>query len=263
MSDVLQQERDGGVAILTLNRPDVLNAFNDDLGHALRLAVEECARDESVRCIVITGAGRAFCSGEDLSPLKGVYEQGQAPDLGNTIADRYNPLIRSIRSAPKPVVAAVNGVAAGAGASLALACDFRIAAERAKLLFAFVKVGLVPDSGGVWFLANMIGTANTWQLASSGEPLGAERAAAMGVFDKVLPPDDFEPGWRSFAAKLAAGPTRAYALTKTLVHSAPDRTLEEQLELEIEAQTTAGKTSDHLEGVQAFFDKRPPNFEGR
>jgi 2-(1,2-epoxy-1,2-dihydrophenyl)acetyl-CoA isomerase len=263
MSETVVRSAFEGVVVLKLNRPDVLNAFNDEMGKALLHAVEEASRDEGCRCIVITGEGRAFCSGEDLGPLASDYQEGRAPDLGNTLVDRYNPLIRAIRSAPKPVIAAVNGVAAGAGASLALACDFRIAVDKAKLVLAFIKVGLVPDSGGVWFLTRMVGTAQAWRLAATGDPVGAEEAEKMGLFDEVVPAERLEEAWRSFALQMAAGPTKAYALAKRLVHFAADSPLADQLELEVEAQSEAGKSEDHIEGVQAFFAKRKPTFRGR
>lgn len=252
-----------GVGAIVLNRPDVLNAFNDELGFAVLNAVNEAAEDPSVRCIVLTGAGRAFCSGEDLSALSGGYERDEPPELGKTLLDRYNPLIRALRDAPKPVVAAINGVAAGAGASIALACDYRVASDRAKLVLAFIKVGLVPDSGAVWFLAKMIGEARAKSLATSGRPVGAEEALQLGLVDEVVPGDELEARWRQLSAALAAGPTRAYALTKGLVHDASERSLDEQLEAEVGAQSEAGRTADHLEGVQAFLNKRAPKFEGR
>ncbi len=252
-----------GVSVITLNRPDVLNAFNDELGHGLVAAVQEASGDEDVRCIVITGAGRAFSSGEDLGALSETYEKGDVPGLGNTLVDRYNPLIRAVRAAPKPVLAAVNGVAAGAGASLALACDFRIASEKAKLVLAFVKVGLVPDSGGLWFLTRMVGAARAFNLAATGEAVSAERALEWGLFDQVAPVDEFEKTWRDYAGALAGGPTRAYALMKELASFAADNTLDAQLEEEVKAQSAAGSTQDHLEGVQAFLSKRPPKFQGR
>ena len=252
-----------GLGVITLNRPDVLNAFNDELGYAALDAVNSAAADSNVRCIIVTGAGRAFSSGEDLGTLADGYRAGEVPDLGETLVKRYNPLIRAIRSAPKPVVAAVNGIAAGAGASIALACDFRIASGKAKFILAFIQVGLIPDSGGLWFLTKMVGTSKAWELAATGAPLSAEDALRLGVVTAVASPEDFETTWRNFAANLAAGPTRAYALTKALANMAIDRSLVEQLDAEVSMQTEAGKTVDHLEGVQAFLEKRPPNFQGQ
>lgn len=260
---IISYSRSDGIGVITFERPDVLNAFNDELGFAVLEAVENAAADDEVRCIVITGAGRAFCAGEDLGALAADYEKGEAPDLGQTLTKRYNPLIRAIRAAPKPVLAAVNGVAAGAGASIALACDVRIASEHAKLVLAFINVGLVPDSGAVWFLTKTIGAARAWQLASTGRPLPAEEALALGLFDVVVGADEFESTWRAEAARLAAGPTAAYALTKQLVGDAAERSLDRQLDAEVDAQTAAGRTDDHLEGVQAFLAKRPPKFTGR
>ena len=252
-----------GVAVLTLDRPDVLNAFNDEMGFAALEAVRGVSDDDSVRCLVITGAGRAFSSGEDLGALADGYTRGDVPDLGKTLVDRYNPLIRALRGLRKPSIAAVNGVAAGAGASVALACDFRIASEHAKLVLAFIKVGLVPDSGAVWFLTKMIGSARALHLAATGEPLGAEEALRLGVFNQVVPAAGFEEAWRSRAAQLARGATEAFALTKELVELSTTASLDEQLDSEVGAQTKAGRTDDHLEGVRAFLDKRPPVFKGR
>jgi 2-(1,2-epoxy-1,2-dihydrophenyl)acetyl-CoA isomerase len=256
-------EVEDSIAVVRFDRPDVLNAFNDEMGRAVLEAVHEAASDEGVRCIVLTGAGRAFSSGEDLSALADGYRRGEAPPLGDTLVNRYNPLIRAITGASKPVVAAVNGVAAGAGASIAFACDHRIAVEQAKFVLAFIKVGLVPDSGALWFLSRALGTARAWKLASSGDPLSAADALALGMVDAVVPADRFEDTWRGLAQRLAEGPTLAYGLTKSLLYGAVDRSLQEQLEVEVDAQTEAGISSDHLEGVQAFLDKRSPNFRGR
>jgi len=256
-------ERFDGVTALTLDRPDVLNAFNDELGAEFLESVEKAAADDDVRCIVLTGSGRAFSSGEDLGALADTYEKGDVPGIGDTLVRRYNPLIRAIRGAEKPVIAAVNGVAAGAGASIALACDYRIASDKAKLVLAFIKVGLVPDAGGLWFLAKMIGTSRAWELASSGRPVAADEAKDLGLFHQVVPIDEFEGAWRSFATDVAAGPTRAFALTKKLLETATEVGLDAQLDAEVDAQNAAGSTADHLEGVQAFLQKRPPKFQGR
>lgn len=251
------------VAIIVLDRPDVLNAFDDELGREALEAVRKAAADPAARCVVITGAGRAFSSGEDLAALSGSYEGDEPPPLGDTLVSRYNPLIRAIRSTPKPVVAALNGVAAGAGASIALACDFRVASDKAKLVLAFIKVGLVPDSGAVWFLSRMVGAAKAWELAALGDPVSADDALRLGLLTQVVPADEFDDAWRSFARRLAAGPTRGYALTKALIAGAATHALDDQLELEVEAQTEAGATEDHLEGVRAFLSKRSPTFKGR
>jgi 2-(1,2-epoxy-1,2-dihydrophenyl)acetyl-CoA isomerase len=244
---VVEYSVEQGVAAIVLNRPEVLNAFDDELGFALLDRVREASADDSVRCIAITGAGRAFCSGEDLGALAGGYESGNPPELGSTLTDRYNPLIRALRSTPKPVVAAVNGVAAGAGASLALACDYRIASEKAKFVLAFIKVGLVPDSGAVWFLTNMVGEARAMELATTGRPVDAQEALSLGLVNEVVTPDELENRW----------------LTKELVYRASERSLDEQLDAEVIAQASAGSTSDHLEGVQAFLSKRSPRFRGK
>jgi 2-(1,2-epoxy-1,2-dihydrophenyl)acetyl-CoA isomerase len=259
----LDYSTEDGVAVVRLNRPEVLNAFNDEMGHAAVAAMQKASEDVGVRCIVLTGTGRAFSAGEDLGALAEGYKAGVVPGLGNTLVDRYNPLIRAIREAPKPVIAAVNGVAAGAGASIAFACDFRIAVDSAKFSLAFVKVGLVPDSGGIWFLTRMVGQARAWELAATGDPITADRGLELGIVNKVVPADEFEDTWRSWAQELAGGPTRAYALIKGLVNGATDLSLDEQLDAEVEAQSAAGRSKDHLEGVQAFLGKRAPTFEGR
>ncbi len=259
----LRYEVSDGTAVITLDRPEVLNAFNDELGHAALDAMRNASHDEEVRCVVVTGSGRAFSSGEDLGALAEGYQRGAAAPLGNVLVERYNPLIRAITSAPKPVVAALNGVAAGAGASIALACDFRIASDKAKLVLAFIKVGLVPDSGGIWWLTKMVGAAKAWELCALGNPISAEDALRLNLVNEVVPSDEFEATWTTFAESLAAGPTRAFALTKRLLRSAMEAPLDEQLDLEGDLQAEAGATRDHLEGVQAFLGKRAPRFEGR
>ncbi len=247
---------------IVFDRPQVLNAFDDDLGREALEALAVAAADEQVRCIVVTGAGRAFCAGEDLGALAGGYESDHPPDLGRTLSDRYNPLIRAIRSAPKPVVAAINGVAAGAGVGIALACDFRIASEHAKLILAFIKVGLLPDSGSIWFLAKMVGAAKAWEIAATGDAVSAQEALTLGLVNQVVAADDFERGWSEFAEGLASGPTRAFALMKSLLDHTASASLNDQLDLEVQMQSLAGQTYDHLEGVRAFLEKRPPSFRG-
>ncbi|MQB00500.1 MAG: hypothetical protein GEU78_09455 [Actinobacteria bacterium] len=252
-----------GVAVITLDRQESLNSFDDELGTEFLELIEAASADVAVRCIVITGAGRAFSAGEDLSALQSTYERGEAPPLGDTLVRRYNPTIQAITSAPKPVIAAVNGVAAGAGASIALACDHRVASEKARLVLAFIEAGLVADSGAIWFLARMIGTARALHYATTAESIDAETGRSLGLFDEVVAVEGFERAWRDAASRLAAGPTAAYAIAKELVYSALDRSLAEQLEIEVDAQTRAGRTADHLEGVRAFLEKRRPEFRGR
>ena len=259
----LEYESSHGVAVLTFDRPDVLNAFDEELGTATLEAVERATRDPSVRCMVVTGSGRAFSSGEDLAALAGAYEAGRRPDLGRRLTTGYNPLIEAITTAPKPVVAALNGVAAGAGVSIALACDFRIASERAKLVFPWVRIGLVPDLGLMWLLTRSVGASRAWDLAARGRTLSAQDAADMSLVTEVAPGEAFESAWRSFAQELAAGPTRAYAIMKEVLASALETSLPDQLRREAELQKEAGRTEDHLEGVRAFMAKRTPQFRGR
>jgi 2-(1,2-epoxy-1,2-dihydrophenyl)acetyl-CoA isomerase len=259
----LRISAEGAVSILTLDRSEVLNAFDDELGRAALEAVRRASEDASVRCIVIVGAGRAFSSGEDLAALAGAYSSGTAPDLGRILEERYNPLVEAVRAAPQPVVAALNGVAAGAGASLALACDLRIASDSARIVFGFSKVGLVPDSGGLWFLARAVGVARAYEIVTLDRPIGAEEALALGLVSEVHPAADFEAEWRTRAASLAEGPTHAYALAKRLLQDAPARSLTEQLAAEVDVQREASRGADHREGVAAFLAKRRANFLGR
>jgi len=254
---------DTGVATLRFNRPEVLNAFDERLGAEALEAFRTVAGDEGVRCVVLTGAGRAFCSGEDLGALAEGYSRGEPADLGGILRERYNPLIRAIRAAPKPVMAALNGVAAGAGASIALACDVRIASAEASLVWPFVKVGLVPDSGALWFLTRVVGASRAWSLVADAQPVAAAEASQLGLVHRVVPAGEFESRWQEEAQRLASGPTRAYALTKALLALASELPLDKQLEREVEAQAEAGATLDHIEGVQAFLSKRRPHWQGR
>lgn len=267
MSDSLGVETAGGVATLTLNRPDKLNAFDEALLGALAAALKQAARDAAVRCIVITGAGRAFSAGQDLGAVRARAEGDAAATGGMSfrahLEQGYNPVIRAIRSVEKPVVAAVNGVAAGAGASLALACDLRLASERASFIQSFVNVGLVPDSGSTWFLPQMLGFARAFELAVTAERLSAADALSLGLVNRVYPEDRFQAEVAAYAADLAARPTRAIGLTKRAMNRAPGLSLDQALAYEAQLQEIAGRSADHGEGLAAFLEKRTPRFSGR
>lgn len=253
--------REDGVATLALNRPDVLNSFNRQMATELRQALAECEASSEVRVVVITGAGRAFCAGQDLSEV--VSKDGEPIDLGDVVRDCYNPIILAIRSLEKPVVAAVNGVAAGAGANLALACDFVVASEKASFIQSFSKVGLIPDSGGTFILPRLVGVARATQLMMLAEKVSATDAQAMGMIYKAVPADELERAVQRLASQLAVMPTRGLGLTKVLLNQSLGNTLSEQLAAEEGGQRTAGFTEDYSEGVQSFLNKRKPTFTGR
>ena len=255
----LRVERDGAVATIVLDRPDALNALTVPLKEALLVAFEEVAADDAVRAVVLTGAGRAFCAGQDLRERL----EPDALPLGDEIRARYNPLIRAMRALPKPIVGAINGVAAGAGASLAFACDIRIAAEGASFLLAFGRVGLIPDSGATWLLPRLVGAAKAAELALTTEPLSAADAERFGLVAKVVPAAELLPVAGALAARLAAGAPVALALTKAALEKSWAATLDAQLETEAELQGRAGATADHQEGIVAFLERRPPSFRGR
>jgi 2-(1,2-epoxy-1,2-dihydrophenyl)acetyl-CoA isomerase len=261
-AEVLVIEQDGAVLTLTMNRPDSLNAFNRELLLGLRAEIERAAGDDSVRCIILTGAGKGFSSGADLSDLRERYADGASPSLGPYVRELYSPLILAIRQIEKPVIAAVNGVAAGAGASLALACDLRIASERASIVEAFVRVGLIPDSGGTVILPLLVGLAKASELAFTGTRVSAEEALRIGLVNRVVGVDELVPETLKWAQELAALPTRAIGMTKRAFNRALLPALEEHLEYEAELMEEAGKTHDHREGVMAFLEKRTPEFTG-
>ncbi len=255
-----------GVLKITLNRPDSLNALNEQMGIELAAALRMAERDKQLRCIVIAGAGRAFCSGQDLRVIHERHTAGddsRAMDFGTLLRQKYNPVISRIRTLEKPVVAAVNGIAVGAGASLALACDLRICARGAAFKIAFVHVGLVPDMGATLTLLRHVGHARAAELCFLGEQMSAEEARACGLVNRVVDDEQLEAAVDELANRLAELPTRAIGLTKRALNRAWTATLEDQLEYEAFLQHTAGKTADHREGVQAFIDKREPKFEGK
>lgn len=255
----LRLERHGRVIVATLHRPDALNALTVRLKEALREAIEAAARDDDVGAIVLTGDGRAFCAGQDLRERL----EPDALPLADEIRARYNPLVQAIRSCPKPVVAAVNGVAAGAGASLALACDIRIAADTASFVLAFGRIGLLPDSGLTWLLPRLIGEGRARALALLDEPVGADEALRIGLVDRVVPSADLGPAALDLATRLGAGAPRAIAATKAALDAAWDADLETQLETEARLQGELGATAEHAEGIAAFLERRPPRFSGR
>jgi 2-(1,2-epoxy-1,2-dihydrophenyl)acetyl-CoA isomerase len=246
------------VATITLDRPDALNALTVPLKEELLAAFVRVGADPAVRSIVLTGAGRAFCAGQDLRER---LEPGAAP-LEVEIRERYNPIILAMRRLEKPIVGAINGIAAGAGASLAFACDVRIAAEGASFLLAFARVGLVPDSGATWLLPRLIGSAKAAELALTGDALSAAVAEQLGLVARVVPIESVVGEAQAMAARLAAMAPRALALTKRALEASWTASLEEQLELEARLQGIAGATADHAEGIAAFLEKRPPRFTG-
>ncbi len=261
-ANTVQVDCTGGILRITLNRPDKLNAFTDAMHGELRAAIDRAHEDAQVRVVLLTGAGRGFCAGQDLSDRDPRRMDGP-PDLGHTIETLYNPLIRRIRSLPKPVICAVNGVAAGAGANLALACDIVLAARSAKFVQAFARIGLVPDSGGTWSLPRLLGEARAKGLALTGEPLDAATAADWGLIWKVVEDDALTETADALAQRFAAGPTRGLGLTKQAIQAASENGLDAHLDLERDLQREAGRTKDYAEGVLAFFEKRDPEFQGR
>jgi 2-(1,2-epoxy-1,2-dihydrophenyl)acetyl-CoA isomerase len=253
----VETARDGAVMTITLNRPEVLNAFNAAMHRALVLALRD-ARDDAVRAVVLTGAGRGFCVGQDLSEFR-----ESAGDIGERLRSLYHPTILAVRALEKPVLAAVNGPAAGAGLSLACACDIRVAAENASFVPAFIGIGLVPDSGGSFFVRRLVGSARAFEWMSTNRKLSAVDALDWGLVSEVVDPERLAERTAERAAELAALPTRGVAMTKRLFDHAETATLEEQLELEAQLQAAATRTADFHEGVAAFHEKREPRFSGR
>jgi 2-(1,2-epoxy-1,2-dihydrophenyl)acetyl-CoA isomerase len=252
----VETSREGSVLTITLNRPDVLNAFNADMHRALATALED-ARAPDVRAVVLTGAGRGFCVGQDLTEFR------EAPgDIGARLRGNYHPSVLAIRALEKPVIAAVNGAAAGAGLSFACACDLRIAADSASFVPAFINIGLVPDSGATYFVTRILGPARTFEWLASGRRLAAAEARAWGLVSEVVEEDDLSARAGALAAEWAARATLGIAMTKHLIDRVATSSLEDQLEREAELQTRATQTEDFREGVAAFLEKRAPKFRG-
>lgn len=251
-----------GVASLTLNRPDQLNSFNAQMHKEVREALKQVRQNAEVRCLLITGAGRGFCAGQDLGD-RNVAPGTAAPDLGESIEKNYNPLIRSLRDLPMPVICAVNGVAAGAGANIALACDITLAAKSASFIQAFCKIGLVPDSGGTWTLPRAVGMARAKALALLGDRLSAEQAEQWGMIWRCVDDAALQDEALKLARQLATQPTYGLALIKRALNASASNSFDEQLDLERDLQRLAGRSEDYREGVSAFMAKRTPEFKGR
>lgn len=253
---------DGSTARLTLNRPDRLNSFTVQMHAEVAGALDQIEAAAAPRVLLITGAGRGFCAGQDLSD-RSVAPGAEGLDLGESLEDRYNPLVRRLTSLPIPTICAVNGVAAGAGANLALACDIVLAARSAKFIQSFANIGLIPDSGGSWVLPRLVGQARALGMALTGQPIPAEQAEAWGLIWKAVDDADLATEAEALAARLAAAPTQGLAATKALIRGAFSNALDTQLDLERDAQRRLGRSADYKEGVAAFLDKRTPIFTGR
>ena len=260
--ETLTVETSEHICTITLNRPEVYNAFNDQLTTELQDALKQAERDNEVRVIIITGEGKAFSSGQDLGDLKDRYVPGYIPEFGKDIDRRYNPIAKRIINMDKPIIAAINGVAAGAGCSLALACDLRIASQHASFIEVFINVALVPDTGSTYTLPRLVGLGKAKELCFTGDKVDAEEALRIGLVNRVVDADQLMDETRTLAKKLASLPSRGLALTKRLLNQSFDNDLAGQLQAESFAQDTAGRTEDHFEGVSAFLEKRKPKFNG-
>jgi len=255
---MIQFEIVTGVGKITLNRPEKYHSFVREMALKLQETLDKCNDNKEVRSILITATGKAFCAGQDL----GEATDPNGPNLAQIVQEHYNPIINKIRNMEKPVIAAINGVAAGAGASIALCCDIVVACESASFIQAFSKIGLIPDSGGTFFLPRLIGIQKAAGLMMTAEPVSAKDAESMGMIYKVFSDDSFEEESWKLASKLAEMPTKGLGLTKRLLNASYSNNLEQQLDMEDKCQTIAGNSADFKEGVQAFFDKRKPNFKG-
>ena len=252
-------EKIGDVGRITLNRPEKYNSIVREMALSIQNTLANCEADDSIRCILITGAGKAFCAGQDLrEPI-----DPQGPEIEQIVREHYNPIIKRIREIEKPVIAAVNGVAAGAGANLALACDIVTATQSAKFIQAFSKIGLIPDSGGTYFLPRLIGLPKATAFMMTGEPVSSEKAEALGMIYAVYEDAEFESNTLELARSIAAMPTKGLGYTKRLLNQSFNNSLEDQLDLEAATQSLSAHADDHKEGVQAFLEKRTPKFTGK
>jgi 2-(1,2-epoxy-1,2-dihydrophenyl)acetyl-CoA isomerase len=258
----LDVRRDGAATWITLDRPETLNALDGPTREALVGALREAAEDERVRAVALTGSGRAFCVGQDLREQEQGYREGRTPDLAAALERHYAPICRLLAEMPKPTVAVLNGVAAGAGVSLALACDLRLASSSARLRLAFSGIALVPDAGSTWHLPRLVGLSRAMEIALLGDWVDADQALQFGLVNRVWPADDLQREAAAAVATLAAGPTLAFARTKALFRDHLRVDLADALAGEAKAQVASGQTKDHLEGVTAFLEKRPPTFQG-
>lgn len=261
MAETVVWTKDSHVGVITLNRPQVYNAFNQQMNQELLQALKEMGKDQEVRAVVITGAGKAFCSGQDLNDRSDPHVQQLS--LGESVRNRYNPLVKAIAEMEKPVIAMVNGVAAGAGCSLALACDLRIISDRAKFVEAFVRIGLVPDSGSSYFLPRLVGYGRAMELLLSGRDVEAEEAVQIGMANRLVSHERLEDETLNWAKQLAQGPTKTMGLIKRSLNKAMDSDLDEALEYEACMQEIAGKSEDFQEGIRSFAEKRAPRFSGK
>ncbi len=261
--ETVKAEVKNGVQWITLNRPDRLNAFNEQMGNDLMEALKEGEKAPEVRCLVLTGEGKAFSVGEDLNTNKATYDSGKPMLLGEVLKRKYNPIVQRIRKMDKPVLAGVNGVTAGAGLGLALACDLRAASDKATFHEAFIKVGLAPDSGTSFWLTRILGLAKAMEVGLLGEPIDSTMALNLGLVNWVFPEEKFRGELAKIAERLASGPTRAMGLTKRALNRAIVVDMDSALEYEAYLQEIAGKSKDHVEGVKAFFEKREASFSGQ